>query len=85
MKRTKVADLKAHLSSYLADVRAGASVLVCDRNTPVARLVPYEQPDDGFVVREARRPIEDLRKVRGVKLRRKVDVVQQLRSDRDQR
>lgn len=39
MRRAKVSELKARLSSYLADVRGGESVLVCDRNTPIARLV----------------------------------------------
>ena len=84
MKRTKVAELKAHLSDYLASVRAGDAVLVCDRNTPIARIVPYDERDDGFVVHEAQRPSE-LRAVRGVKPRRRIDVVRMLRDDREQR
>jgi prevent-host-death family protein len=84
MKRTKVAELKAHLSDYLASVRAGDTVLVCDRNTPIARIVPYDERDDGFVVYEAQRPSE-LRTVRGVKPRRRIDVVRMLRDDREQR
>ena len=84
MKRTKVAELKAHLSDYLASVRAGDTVLVCDRNTPIARIVPYDERDDGFVVHAAQRPSE-LRAVRGVKPRARVDVVRMLRDDREQR
>src|SRR2546427_561212 len=40
MKRAMVSDLKVHLSAYLAEVRRGESVVVCDRTTPIARLVP---------------------------------------------
>ena len=40
MKQARVSELKARLSAYLADVRNGETVLVCDRRTPIARLVP---------------------------------------------
>ena len=36
----RVAELKARLSHYLHAVRAGRSLTVYDRDTPVARLVP---------------------------------------------
>ena len=39
----KIADLKARLSAYLRAVRAGGEIIVKDRDTPVARLVPYQQ------------------------------------------
>jgi prevent-host-death family protein len=40
-KTVKVAELKAQLSAYLRAARQGHVVTVCDRETPVARLVPY--------------------------------------------
>src|SRR5256886_9427989 len=40
MKKAKIAILKNNLSRYLAHVRGGGSVLVLDRDEPVARLVP---------------------------------------------
>ena len=70
MKRAKVSELKARLSAYLADVRGGDTVIVCDRNTPIARLVPYEDDADGFTVNEPRRASSILGTVRGVKPRR---------------
>lgn len=85
MKRAQVAQLKAHLSQYLARVRAGDTVIVCDRNTPIARLVPYTESEDGVVVSEPTRSTADLAVVRGVKLGRGVDVVRLLRASRDQR
>jgi prevent-host-death family protein len=40
MKRAKISELKNELSRYLRYVRAGESVLVYDRDHPVARLEP---------------------------------------------
>lgn len=40
METVTVSRLKNELSAYLRKVRGGASVLVYDRDTPVARLVP---------------------------------------------
>ena len=40
MKRAKIANLKDNLSRYLAHVRGGGTVLVLDRDQPVARLIP---------------------------------------------
>lgn len=37
-----IAELKARLSAYLRAARRGKAVTVYDRDTPVARLVPYE-------------------------------------------
>jgi len=85
MQRAQVAQLKAHLSQYLARVRRGDTVIVCDRNTPIARLVPYAETDDGFLVHEPTRSIEDLEGVPGVKPRRRVHIVRLLRESRDQR
>jgi prevent-host-death family protein len=46
MKSVNIAQLKNQLSLYLNEVRAGAEVLVCDRNVPIARIVPIG-PDSG--------------------------------------
>lgn len=40
MKTTSIAALKARLSEYLNAVKSGEEVLVTDRGTPVARLIP---------------------------------------------
>lgn len=40
MVKTKIADLKNNLSRYLDHVKAGGSVMVLDRQTPVAQIVP---------------------------------------------
>jgi prevent-host-death family protein len=40
MKTAAVSELKARLSEYLNQVKAGMEVLITDRGKPVARLVP---------------------------------------------
>jgi len=40
VKSVNIAELKNRLSVYLNEVRSGHEVLVRDRNTPIARIVP---------------------------------------------
>jgi prevent-host-death family protein len=51
MKKVGIADLKARLSEHLRSVRAGRTLVVMDRETPVARIVPYDSYGDRLVVR----------------------------------
>ena len=46
MKTAPVSDLKARLSEYLNQVKAGMEVLITDRGKPVARLVPILRSKD---------------------------------------
>ena len=46
MKSAAVSELKARLSEYLSQVKAGMEVLITDRGKPVARLVPVSRPKD---------------------------------------
>ena len=43
MKHAKIADLKNNLSRYLDHVRHGGSVLVLDRDRPIAEIVPLRE------------------------------------------
>jgi prevent-host-death family protein len=48
MRKVNISDLKARLSAHIRLVRNGEEVLVCDRNKPVARIVPClpeDQPE----------------------------------------
>ncbi len=84
MQTAMVSELKAKLSGYLAQVRRGATITVCDRQTPIARLVPLESDAGDLQVRESTEP-DDLPITAGITLRKRIDVVALLRSDRDQR
>ena len=43
MKHVRIADLKARLSEHLRAVRAGESIAVLDRDTPIAQLIPVRE------------------------------------------
>jgi prevent-host-death family protein len=74
MKKAKVSELKARLSSYLADVRKGDILVVCDRATPIARLVPMEEEAGKLKIFEAVRPLSELDEIRPVRPRKKIDI-----------
>ena len=60
ISKVGIADLKARLSEHLRKVRKGQTLVVLDRDTPVARIVPYDlQP--ALAVRRATRKPRELR------------------------
>ena len=60
MTKVGIADLKARLSEHLRKVRSGRTLTVLDRDTPVAKIVPYEV-EAPLEVRRATRKLRDLR------------------------
>ena len=58
MATVGIADLKARLSEHLRGVRKGRSLTVLDRDTPVARIVPYVA--EPLEIRHATRRLRDL-------------------------
>ncbi len=56
MTKVGVAKLKAGLSEYLRKVKRGKEVVVYDRDTPIARIVPYERTEQkgALIVRPAK-------------------------------
>jgi prevent-host-death family protein len=43
VKSAKIADLKNNLSRYLEHVKAGGSVMVLERDRPIAQIVPLSE------------------------------------------
>lgn len=85
MKGVRVADLKSKLSEHLRKVRAGRSVTVLDRSTPIARIVPYDDQAASLVVRSPLPGAPLLKHVQlppPLKLRRNLDVVALLLEER---
>ena len=85
MTKAKVSELKARLSAYLAQVRTGGTVIVYDRSTPIARLVPFHEEPDDLVVIDESLPPKELRRIKGVRPKRTIDVnklLSELRKDR---
>ena len=81
MGDVRIADLKARLSEHLRSVRNGDTLTVLDRDTPVARIVPYSaQP---LEIRRAKRRARDLK--RPARPARRTDSVAVLLEDRRHR
>jgi len=83
MKPVRIAELKARLSEYLRQVRRGNPLLVMDRETPVARIMPYDPGSDVLVIR---RPAPDAPALQDVvippRIRLRRDAVQLLLEER---
>ncbi len=68
----KIAELKTHLSAHLRAVRRGNEVIVKDRETPIARLVPHGAPGPSFVSRSPTRTFQEVEKLLASKARKKI-------------
>jgi prevent-host-death family protein len=85
MTRVKITELKARLSAYLAEVRSGGEVLVYDRATPIARLVPITNAQDDLQIITESSPPTALRRIKGVRPLKAIDLdklLGELRRDR---
>jgi len=85
MTRAKISELKARLSAYLAEVRGGGEILVCDRATPIARLVPFQEERDDITLIAESSPPAALGRIRGVRPKKPIDLdklLGELRQDR---
>lgn len=84
MKRVGIADLKAHLSAHLRTIKKGETLLVMERGTPVARMVPAADPRGGIVTRPPTRELPDVKRMlkRLPPLELPVDSVELLLEDR---
>lgn len=58
MTTVRIAELKSRLSEHLRSVRKGRTLTVLDRDTPIARIVPYTA--EPLEVRRATRRLRDL-------------------------
>lgn len=68
--QVNIAHLKAHLSQYLRSVQKGHEVVIKDRETPIARLVPVEVYPMRLITRLPTKALKDLDKLPGVKPKR---------------
>lgn len=59
MGTVRIAELKSRLSEHLRSVRKGRTLTVLDRDTPVARIVPYAA--EPLEVRRATRRVRDVK------------------------
>ena len=84
MKRVSTADLKAHLSKYLAMVREGQTLYVTSHRRPVAQLSPSEA-DESPSVQPPSLPMSRLKRVAGIKPSSGAEGLKELLHDRRRR
>ena len=80
MATVRIAELKAKLSGFLRRVRGGESLLVLDRDTPVARIEPVRDTE-ALTVRSAVRPLQSVQRPPALEIG--IDVVGMLLDDRE--
>jgi prevent-host-death family protein len=85
MKKAKVSEVKARLSAYLSEVRNGDIVVICDRATPIAQLIPLDKKMDDLQIQEASRPANEIFRIPGVRLRKRANVDRILNETRGER
>ncbi len=59
----KIAEFKSKLSKYLRSVQRGNEIVVKDRETPIARVVPYTPPHTRLVVRRPTKSLKEVEKL----------------------
>ena len=93
MRAATISETKNNLSALLDRVRAGESVVILDRDRPVARIVPVREADDahladlerrGLLRRGTLRPEGDLVSGPGPVPSRGGDVLAALLADREE-
>jgi prevent-host-death family protein len=97
MQRTSITEAKNNLSALIDRVRRGETVLICDRNRPVARMLPVGPGDvsgadapclaglvrDGLL-EPARKPLTVRSLPKPVKPARPTSIVAALQADREE-
>ena len=57
----RIAEFKAQLSHHLRKVRQGHSLTLLDRNTPIAKVLPYSSEPGRLRTRKPTREVKDVR------------------------
>ena len=85
MKAIHIADLKAHLSAYLRLVRGGHTLIIADRQTPIAKLIPIREESKklDLGIRKATKPPSSIRDIKGVTTAKQFDPLDALLADRE--
>ena len=85
MPEVRIAQLKSRLSEYLRAVRQGERVVVMDRDTPIAQIVPFNDRSR-LRIRKRAPGVPPLNKVKLPKpLKLDLDVVDLLMEERQER
>ncbi|MBI5298789.1 MAG: type II toxin-antitoxin system prevent-host-death family antitoxin [Deltaproteobacteria bacterium] len=82
MTQVKIAQFKSQLSGFLKRVRAGETLIVTDRETPIAQVLPYQTPSDRLTILAAKQTPKMLKKIKVPKARKGTDSLKVLLEER---
>lgn len=82
MMKVKIAKLKTELSNYLKKVRNGAEVIVTDRDTPIAKIIPYKSLSEKLLVLPSLKSPKEISKLKIPPALEKTDSLKVLLEDR---
>ena len=82
MKTVMIAELKNRLSLYLRRAQGGEEILVTDRKTPIARLMPLRPEREKLGILPATRPVSDLKKLKFITPKKPFDPLEALLEER---
>ena len=85
MISVKVGELRNQLSRYLKKVRHGAEITITDRETPIGRIIPYQEETDDFQIIDPPDGYAGLSKLDFPDLPTKIDPVELLLQERRKR
>lgn len=63
----KIAEFKGRLSEYLRSVRKGHEIIIKDRETPIARVIPYQVQPERFVTKLPTKSPSEIDKLPGIR------------------
>ena len=77
-----MATLKSHLRKYVRRVKEGETAVVTSHGHPVAKLVPYDNPEETVSIISPSRKINELERVAGIVPKAATDSLDMLLNDR---
>jgi len=83
MTSTNISDFKAHLSENLRKIKSGKTIILLERETPIAKIMPYHSKPlrKKLTLRKATGKLIDMK----LDLNLKIDPATYLSEDRDER
>lgn len=85
IKSANISAIKARFTGFLMTVRKGGEVVVLDRKTPIAKIVPWSEQGSDLRVQEPTVTIKEFLKIKRCPLSASVDSLSVLKSDRAKR
>lgn len=80
--KAKIGELKTHFSSYIQKVKNGGEVIVTERDTPVAKIIPFSQKKEKLlIIHKPKQPYKFI-DIKVLPMDSKIDILEILKQTR---